>query len=111
MVFVFQHHAILLFTELPELIDLYSSMSIWLLIFPLVSGYGLTFYGIFTGTGTTRPVRNSSFITLAIFLLVQFIAVQYWDNHGLWLAFTLFYVGRFIFLYPYIGQVKQKCLA
>ncbi|MCG7587859.1 MATE family efflux transporter, partial [Photobacterium sp. OFAV2-7] len=64
---------------------------------------------IFTGTGTTRPVRNSSFITLVVFLIVQLFAVQHWGNHGLWLAFTFFYVGRFAFLYPYIGQVKQKC--
>ncbi|MFA0070974.1 MATE family efflux transporter, partial [Vibrio breoganii] len=73
-------------------------------------GYGLTFYGIFTGTATTRPVRDSSFITLIVFLIVQFFAVQHWGNHGLWFAFTLFYVGRFVFLIPFIGQVKRKCL-
>ena len=108
---LFQQQIVMLFTTLPELIALYSSMSLWLLAFPLVAGYGLTFYGIFTGTGTTRPVRNSSFITLVVFLLVQFFAVSQWGNHGLWLAFTLFYIGRFVFLVPYIGQVKQKCLA
>ncbi len=108
---VFQQHLVRLFTEIPALIELYSSMSVWLLVFPLVAGYGLTFYGIFTGTGTTRPVRNSTFLTLIVFLLVQFIAVEQWGNHGLWLAFTLFYIGRFAFLYPYLGQVKLKCAA
>ncbi len=107
---LFKQQIVMLFTTLPELVELYLAMSPWLLVFPLVAGFGLTFYGIFTGTGTTRPVRNSSFITLMVFLIVQFVGVQLWGNHGLWLAFILFYVGRFVFLYPYIGQVKQKCL-
>ncbi|CAE6948968.1 MatE [Vibrio sp. B1FLJ16] len=107
---LFKQQIVMLFTTLPELIELYLEMSPWLLVFPLVAGYGLTFYGIFTGTGTTRPVRNSSILTLVIFLVVQFISVQMWGNHGLWLAFALFYIGRFAFLVPYIGQVKQKCL-
>ncbi|MEZ9072302.1 MATE family efflux transporter [Vibrio splendidus] len=107
---MFKHQVVMIFTTLPELIEIYLSMSPWLLVFPLVAGYGLTFYGIFTGTATTRPVRDSSFITLIVFLIVQFFAVQHWGNHGLWFAFTLFYVGRFVFLIPFIGQVKRKCL-
>ncbi|MDK9763162.1 MATE family efflux transporter [Vibrio sp. D420a] len=107
---VFKEQIVMLFTTLPELNTLYLEMSPWLLVFQLVAGYGLTFYGIFTGTGTTKPVRNSSFITLLVFLVVQLLAVPQWGNHGLWLAFTLFYVGRFVFLYPSIQQVREKCL-
>ncbi|KAB0286852.1 MATE family efflux transporter [Vibrio fortis] len=107
---VFKEQIVMLFTTLPELNTLYLEMSPWLLVFPLVAGYGLTFYGIFTGTGTTKPVRNSSFITLLVFLAAQLLAVPQWGNHGLWLAFTLFYVGRFVFLYPSIHQVRKKCL-
>jgi len=106
---LFKTQIVSLFTSLPNLVELYLSMSQWLLLFPLAAGFGLTVYGIFTGTGTTRAVRDSSFITLVVFLIAQFIAVPLWGNHGLWLAFTLFYVGRFAFLYPYIGQIKQKC--
>lgn len=110
LIFLFQNQLVLLFTTLPNLVELYLEMSPWLLIFPLVAGYGLTFYGIFTGTGTTRPVRNSSFLTVIVFLALQYLTVPHIGNHGLWLSFTVFYVGRFVFLYPYIGQVKQKCL-
>ncbi len=106
---LFKHQLVLLFTTLPNLVTLYLDMSPWLIIFPLAAGFGLTFYGIFTGTGTTRPVRNSTFFTMVLFLITQYIGVEYWGNHGLWLAFTLFYVGRFVFLFPYIGQVRQKC--
>ncbi|WP_339388789.1 MATE family efflux transporter [Vibrio caribbeanicus] len=110
LTFIFERHIVSVFTSIPELIELCLSLSTWLLIFPLFAGFGLTFYGIFTGTGTTRPVRNASFMTLVVFLLVQLVSVPNLGNDGLWLSFTLFYVGRFAFMYPYIGQVRQKCL-
>lgn len=111
LTFLFRDSIVLVFTQLPELIEIYVSLSPWLLIFPLVSGYGLTFYGIFTGTGTTRPVRNSTCITLVVFLITQLVAVELWGNQGLWFAFSVFYVGRLVFLYPYLGHVRQKCHA
>ncbi len=105
----FSDQLVRLFTDLPALLTLYQQHSLWLVIFPLAAGFGLTLYGVFTGTGTTRPVRNSSIATLIVFLLVQWPAVAYWGNQGLWLAFTLFYCGRFGFLYPFVNQIKQRC--
>ncbi len=109
LVVVFKDQIIVLFTQLPDLIALYHESSTWLLIFPLVAGYGLTIYGIFTGTGTTAPIRNSTFMTLLVFLAALWFAVPVWGNQGLWLAFTLFYVGRFVFLYPFMKQVRARC--
>ncbi len=109
LVVVFKDQIIVLFTQLPDLIALYHELSMWLLVFPLVSGYGLTIYGIFTGTGTTAPIRNSTFMTLLVFLATLWFAVPVWGNQGLWLAFTLFYVGRFVFLYPSMKQVRARC--
>ena len=111
LITVFENRLVLLFTSIPELIELYNDVSCWLLVFPLVAGYGLTIYGIFTGTGTTRPVRNSSFAAVVTFLVIMLFAVELWGNHGLWLAFTIFYIGRFAYLYPYVSHVKQKCVA
>lgn len=99
---------VLIFTQIPEVLELYGQVSHWLIIFPLVAGYGISVYGIFTGTGTTRPVRNSTFFTLVVFLVTAALVLEPMGNNGLWLALTLFYVGRFAFLYPYIGQVKAK---
>ncbi|WP_338163899.1 MATE family efflux transporter [Vibrio sp. 10N] len=110
VVALFQAQLVYLFTSLETIVDLYQEMTPWLLVFPLVAGFGLTVYGIFTGTGTTRPVRDSSIATLIVFLAVQALSVDLWGNHGLWLAFTLFYCGRIGFLYPFIGQVKKKCI-
>ncbi len=109
MVMVFKDGIIVLFTQLPDLTALYHESSVWLLIFPLAAGYGLTIYGIFTGTGTTAPIRNSTFMTLLVFLTTLWMSVPVWGNQGLWLAFTVFYVGRFVFLYPFMKQVRVRC--
>ena len=61
------------------LISLYNDIAIWLVSFPLIAGYGLTIYGVFTGAGATRPVRNSSLLTLILFLIVLPFAVEYWE--------------------------------
>ncbi|MGR5488951.1 MATE family efflux transporter, partial [Vibrio alfacsensis] len=84
LVLMFQSHLVLLFTTQTELVSLYHQVAAWLIVFPLVAGYGLTVYGIFTGTGTTRPVRDSSIATLMVFLLAQLLVVPLWGNHGLW---------------------------
>ncbi len=110
VVILFKNSLILLFTDQVELITIYDNMTPWLIVFPLVAGFGLTIYGIFTGTGTTRPVRDSSLATLLLFLITQTFTVNWWGNHGLWLAFTIFYLGRIMFLYPFIYQIKQKML-
>ncbi|USD66124.1 MATE family efflux transporter [Vibrio sp. SCSIO 43136] len=101
----------LIFTQIPQVLNEYQQVSLWLVIFPLVAGFGLTVYGIFTGTGTTRPVRNSTAMTVAIFLIACWLTLDSFGNQGLWFAFTLFYVGRIAFLYPYLSQVKAKTLA
>ncbi|WP_232472009.1 MATE family efflux transporter [Vibrio gazogenes] len=112
VVMVISHRQqVLLFTQIPSVVEQYHQVSAWLIAFPFVAGFGLTVYGIFTGSGTTRPVRNSTFMALLVFLLVIYLTIDVWGNQGLWLAFTLFYVGRFAFLYPYIDRVRQRCVA
>jgi MATE family multidrug resistance protein len=101
---------IALFTQIPEVIDGFARLDHWLLLFPLASGFGLTLYGVFTGTSTTRPVRNSTFMAMLLFFVTLALTFDGLKNQGLWLAFTLFYVGRCVFLYPGLGQVYVKYL-
>ncbi len=96
-----------LFTDIPEVLEGFSRIHYWAAVFPVAAGFGLTYYGIFTGSGTTRPVRNATFFSLLTFL-VGLISVRYWGNHGLWFAFILFYIGRGVYLIPYIGRIHRK---
>lgn len=104
-----QQHLASLFTRIPEVLRQYERLSAWLILFPVISGFGLTVYGIFTGTGTTRPIRNSAIVALLAYLGTLALTLDTLQNQGLWLAFSLFYLLRFVFLYPYIGEVRKKC--
>ncbi|MBT2292166.1 MATE family efflux transporter [Paenibacillus albidus] len=80
----------------------------WLFLFPLVTGLGLVFYGVFTGLTYTGPIRNSMLLSLAVFLLgLQFLVPGY-GNHGLWVSFLLFGLGRSLFLLLYVPGLLKK---
>ena len=108
---VSHRHLVIVFTGIPDVLALYEEFSVWLLLCPVASGFGLTVYGIFTGSGTTRPVRNSTFLALLVFLGTLALTLDMLHNHALWLAFSLFYLGRFVFLYPYMAEVRKKCIS
>ena len=98
-----------LFTDLEDVILAASALSFWSVFFPLVSGPGLTVYGLFTGASVTRPVFVSTLQALLAFLAVWVLAVPALGNHGLWLAYTVFYLGRSVFLLPHFGKLLAVC--
>ncbi|MCT8137033.1 MATE family efflux transporter [Anaerobacillus sp. CMMVII] len=98
-----------LFTSIEEVLLMANQFMYWLLLFPLVSFWGLQLYGIFTGATEGRPLRNSIILSLLIFLISYYVFVPILGNHGLWLAFILFSLARSIFLWPYLLSLKSKC--
>lgn len=90
---------IYLFTDIESIILLVKQYDFWILLFPILSGAGLAFYGIFTGTAETKPIRNSALLALILCLLTWKIGVPRWGNHGLWMSLLAFYFGRTIFCF------------
>ncbi|MBT2570844.1 hypothetical protein [Planococcus sp. ISL-110] len=76
-------------------------------MFPLVLSFGIVLYGIFTAATETAPIRNSMLLSLAVFLLALWAEVPFLQNHGLWLAFILFSLGRSVFLILSIPKLKR----
>ncbi|MDQ0427361.1 MATE family multidrug resistance protein [Planomicrobium stackebrandtii] len=95
------------FTAIPEVIELGGLYGDWLLLFPLVSSFGIVLYGVFTGATETAPIRNSMLLALGVFLLALWAGVPLLQNHGVWLAFILFSLGRSVFLILYIPRLKR----
>lgn len=94
------------FTAIPEVIELGGVYGGWLLLFPLVSSFGIVLYGVFTGATETAPIRNSMLLSLCVFLLALWTGVPLLQNHGVWLAFILFSMGRSVFLILYIPKLN-----
>lgn len=67
----------------------------WLTLFPIISVIAFVWDGVFIGITASRAMRNTMLIaTFLFFLPSYFILHPYFKNHGLWMAFLLFFVAR-----------------
>lgn len=97
-----------LFTTLPDIREACRNYLGWIALFPPAAFWGLQLYGIFTGATVAAPIRNSMLYSLAAYLLVLWLGVSRLGNHGLWLAFTVFSLGRSLFLWIYLPQLNKR---
>jgi MATE family multidrug resistance protein len=95
------------FTKNQDVIELASTYSVWITIFPLAASFGLILYGVFTGATETAPIRNSMLISLAVYIAFLLIFIPVFHNHGLWLAFIIFSLGRSLFLAMYVPTLNR----
>ena len=66
--------------------------------------------GIFIGATHSRAMRNASFLSLIIFLLV-FAVTRPWGNEGLWIAFIIYVTARAITLGRYYPALRNEISA
>jgi multidrug resistance protein, MATE family len=97
-----------IFTNLEIVSATAKSYGLWILIYPLIAAGGLTFYGVFTGAAVTKPVFQSTFFSLLVFLLVRRAAVNTYGNNGLWLSLLSFYCFRTVFLLPRLKETMKN---
>ncbi|MBP3951648.1 MATE family efflux transporter [Bacillus suaedae] len=95
------------FTTISDVVATANTLIIWMVIFPIFGFWGLQLEGIFSGATEARPIRNSIFYALLIFLLAIWLLVPAYLNHGLWLAFVLFSLSRSIFLSLYVPKLNK----
>ncbi|MGF9945153.1 MATE family efflux transporter [Priestia megaterium] len=107
---LFQEQVIGLFTNLPDVIELSLTYGVWLIIYPFAACFGLVLYGVFTGATEIAPVRNSMIYAMIVYIIIQITATPIWHNHGLWLAFIIYIIGRSGFLVMYTPQLNKKLL-
>ncbi len=101
ILFFFMRHLVSVFTNIDEVLVIALEYSRWMVIFPALIAVGLVYYGMFTGTSCTAPVRNSMVIALAVFLGAYFLLVPSMGNNGLWIAFLGFCLFRSLGLWFY----------
>jgi MATE family multidrug resistance protein len=99
---------ITMFTNNDQVSSLALNYSVWIAVYPFAAGLCLMFYGIFTGTTNTAPIRNSTIMSLIVFLAALYLLVPAYQNHGLWLAFLLFSLARSLFLIMYVPKLERS---
>ncbi|BBP92388.1 hypothetical protein BsIDN1_60060 [Bacillus safensis] len=106
--FLLKEPILSLFTNLPQLLDVTLHYADWLVLYPFAACFGLVIYGVFTDATEIAPVRNSMLFAMILFIVVQTAVTPIWHNHGLWLAFIIYTVGRSGFLMMYKSRLDQK---
>lgn len=85
---------IALLTNLPDVRAAATHFLPWIVVLPLVAVWAFLLDGIYIGATRARAMRNAMlFSTLLCFLPVWY-ATRALDNHGLWLAFVVFFAAR-----------------
>ena len=87
-----------LFTNVDEILVQIDRYYPWLIALPLLAVASYLLDGIFIGATRTLAMRNSMLLCVLLVYLPSWYLFRGLDNHGLWLAFTLFSGARGITL-------------
>jgi MATE family multidrug resistance protein len=101
------NYLVAMLTGLAEVRATAASYLPWMIVMPLIAVWSYLFDGVFIGTTAVREMRNSIFIGLAVYLPTWWLS-QGLDNHGLWLALTLFMLTRSVVLIAYYYRYRQR---
>lgn len=79
----------------------------WLVWYSMVAGWGLGAYGLYAGLVQIQLIAKSTLIGLIMFLFTYIVAMPTLGNHGLWLAFIMFYLVRSFMVLGYEGHLYE----
>jgi MATE family, multidrug efflux pump len=80
----------------------------WMIVLPVISVWCFLLDGIFIGATRGPEMRNAMLICTFIFFLPIWYVLQFLDNHGLWLAFTIFIAVRGLVLGVYYYLIEKN---
>lgn len=86
---------IYLLTDLPAVRAAAIAYLPWMILSPLVSVWSYLYDGVFIGATWVTEMRNAMLVaTIGVFLPLSLGLTSLWGNHGLWLAFLIFFGAR-----------------
>ncbi len=86
-------------TDNTEVIQNIQAYLFWIYLIPVVTFGAFIWDGIFIGVTASASMRNAMLIsTFLVFIPSYFILHHYFYNHGLWAAFMIFMIARFVTL-------------
>lgn len=95
-----------LFTESPAILSEAGGYVGWLIAIPLVAFIPFTIDGILIGATRTAVMRDSVFLSTALFFAVYYGFRSVIGNNALWAAFLLFLIARGILQYFMTYRLK-----
>jgi MATE family multidrug resistance protein len=80
----------------------------WLIISPLIAVWSFQLDGIYIGATQSAAMRNTMIISMVVFYISSRLLVPTMGNHGLWLAFMIFFATRGLTLGVWYPQVEKS---
>ena len=104
---LFGSQLIHLLTSIPDVITIANDYLIWLIIMPLLAVWSFLLDGLFIGATRSLEMRNAMLFSTFICYLPAWYFLQGFDNHGLWIAFLVFFAARGISQAFYLPRVLK----
>ena len=79
----------------------------WVIISPLMVVIGFQLDGIFIGATRAKEMRDSMIISCIIFIPASLWLADLWGNHGLWAAFSLYFLLRAATLGVWLPRIAR----
>ena len=83
-----------LISDIEPVINYAQQYIVWIMLLPLTACWSYLFDGIYIGLTQARIMRNSMFISTVFCFFPFWWLLKDLENHGLWLAFSLFMIAR-----------------
>lgn len=80
----------------------------WVILSPLIVAAGFQLDGIFIGATRAREMRDAMIVTAIIFFPVTIVLARAFGNHGLWAAFTLYFILRGATLFFFLPRIARS---
>lgn len=78
----------------------------WVILSPLIVVIGFQLDGVFIGATRAREMRDSMIISTLVFIPASLMLADRFDNHGLWAAFSIYFLLRAATLGVYVPRLK-----
>ena len=97
-----------LFTDHAAVLSSIQQHQLWLILLPIVAAPSYLLDGVFIGTARSRYMMQGMVVSLCLVYLPAWFLLRGFENHGLWLAFTLFNGSRGATLWWHYLQLRQS---
>ncbi|MBL4620343.1 MAG: hypothetical protein JKX88_09645, partial [Marinicaulis sp.] len=80
----------------------------WVVISPMMVVIGFQLDGIFIGATRASEMRNSMIVSTLVFIPASVLLAGRFENHGLWIAFSLYFLIRGATLAFYLPRIRKS---
>jgi MATE family multidrug resistance protein len=90
-----------LLTDLPDVVETSLLYLPWIVALPIVAVWAYLYDGVFVGATRSKDMRDIMVFSALFVFLPAWYLLRPFENHGLWLALTLFLASRSVGMHVY----------